>query len=224
MIEPLCVLITGGTRGIGLAIADRYRSQGHVVLAPSRAEMELGDVASIVEFAARHESTRIDVLVNNAAENVPRLLVDIEPDAFDRIGAVNIRAPFLLTKLFGTAMMRRGFGRIVNLGSVYSMVSKPKRVMYTTTKAALDGLTTSSAVELASGGVLVNCVCPGFVDTDLTRQNNTPEDIEKLVSTVPLGRLADPAEIARLVYYLGSRENTYVTGQSIVIDGGFLCQ
>jgi 3-oxoacyl-[acyl-carrier protein] reductase len=121
-------------------------------------------------------------------------------------------------------MAERGFGRIVNLSSVYALVSRPKRSMYTTTKAALNGLTRASAVELAYGNVLVNAVCPGFVDTDLTRQNNSPEDIARLCGTVPLGRLASPDEIATLVYFLGSRENSYVTGQTIVIDGGFTCQ
>ncbi len=224
MSESLRILVTGGTRGIGLAIADRYRSEGHLVVAPTRSEMELADETSIAAFLAEHGTLPYDVLINNAGENVPQALGEIAPAAFDRIAAVNIRGPFLLTQAFGVAMARRGFGRIVNISSVYSKVSRSKRSMYTTTKAALDGLTIASAVELGPNGVLVNAVCPGFVDTDLTRQNNSPADIERLLTAVPIGRLATPAEIANLVYFLGSRQNTYVTGQSIAIDGGFLCQ
>ena len=218
------MLVTGGARGIGRAIADRYRSHGHTVLTPTRAELELASDESLGIFLEAMAATPIDVLVNNAAENVPQMLEEIAPTTLDRALDVNIRAPFLLTKHFGVPMAERGFGRIVNLSSVYALVSRPKRSMYTTTKAALNGLTRASAVELAYGNVLVNAVCPGFVDTDLTRQNNSPEDIARLCGTVPLGRLASPDEIATLVYFLGSRENSYVTGQTIVIDGGFTCQ
>lgn len=218
------MLVTGGARGIGRAIADRYRAHGHTVLTPTRLELELASDESLGIFLDAMAATPIDVLVNNAAENVPQMLEEIAPTTLDRALDVNIRAPFLLTKHFGVPMAERGFGRIVNLSSVYALVSRPKRSMYTTTKAALNGLTRASAVELAYGNVLVNAVCPGFVDTDLTRQNNSPEDIARLCGTVPLGRLASPDEIATLVYFLGSRENSYVTGQTIVIDGGFTCQ
>ncbi len=218
------MLVTGGARGIGRAVADRYRAHGHTVFTPTRAELELASDESLDSFVNAMAATPIDVLVNNAAENVPQPLEEIATTTLDRALDVNVRAPFLLTKHFGVPMAARGFGRIVNLSSVYALVSRPKRSMYTTTKAALNGLTKASAVELAHGNVLVNAVCPGFVDTDLTRQNNSPEDIARLCGTVPLGRLASPEEIATLVYFLGSRENSYVTGQTIVIDGGFTCQ
>ncbi|GAC1542226.1 MAG: 3-oxoacyl-[acyl-carrier-protein] reductase [Vulcanimicrobiaceae bacterium] len=224
MNAPLTVLVTGGGRGIGRAVAEVFQGEGHTVLAPTRAEMDLAATESVETYVRSIASERVDVLVNNAAENEPQLLEDIAAPTVDRMLAINIRAPFLLTKLLGVDMASRGWGRIVNLSSVYSLVSRPKRSMYTTTKAALNGLTKASAVELAHGNVLVNAVCPGFVDTDLTRQNNSPDEIARLCGTVPLARLADPSEIARLIYFLGSHQNSYITGQTIVIDGGFTCQ
>jgi 3-oxoacyl-[acyl-carrier protein] reductase len=218
------VLVTGAARGIGKAIADRFRAGGHIVHTPSRGEMDLADASAVRRYAQSKIASNIDILINNAAENVPVLLGQMVPEALARALDINVEAPLLLTSYLGTSMASRGWGRIVNISSVYSLVSRAGRTMYTTAKSAINGLTRSSAVELGPRGVLVNAVCPGFVDTDLTRQNNTADEIAALLTSVPLGRLADPAEIARLVYFLGSDENTYVTGQAIPIDGGFLCQ
>lgn len=121
-------------------------------------------------------------------------------------------------------MAERGWGRIVNISSVYSLVSREKRSMYSTSKSALNGLTRALAVELGPRGVLANAICPGFVDTELTRQNNTPAEIAALCELVPLGRLAAVREIAEFAYYIGSEANTYITGQTLAIDGGFLCR
>jgi 3-oxoacyl-[acyl-carrier protein] reductase len=112
----------------------------------------------------------------------------------------------------------------VNLGSVWSIVSKPGRLSYSSAKHAIDGLTNTLALELAEHAILVNTVCPGFVDTEMTRQNNSSEEIEALCKQVPLGRIASPNEIAELVYFLGSEQNTYITGQKLVIDGGYTIQ
>jgi 3-oxoacyl-[acyl-carrier protein] reductase len=214
------VLVTGGARGIGRAIAERFASEGHTVIAPSRADMDLADPEQIERFMDGVGD--VDVLVNNAGENVPLAIEDIGVADLQRIIAVNETAPFLLMRRSGAQMAERGWGRIVNISSVYSLISRPKRTMYTTTKSALNGATKAFAVELGPRGVLVNAVCPGFVDTDLTRQNNTPAEIEGLRSQVPLGRLASPQEIADVVYYLGSERNTYITGQCLVVDGGYL--
>ncbi len=218
------VFVTGGTRGIGKAIADRFLAGGHTVLAPLRTELDLSDLQAVQEYTQRSALAAVDVLINNAGENKPLALGEITPKDLQRIVDVNVQAPFLLSRALGVAMAQRKWGRIVNISSVYSMVGRPKRALYTTTKSAINGLTKATAVELGPGNVLVNSVCPGFVDTDLTRQNNTPEEIGYLCSMVPLGRFAQPSEIAELVYFLGSDLNTYLTGQTIAIDGGFLCQ
>lgn len=221
--EKGTVLVTGAARGIGKAIADRYRNAGFRVLAPSRSEVDLSETDAVCAWAER-SATEVDILINNAGENRPLELAAISQPDVERIVRVNVTAPFLLARYAGMHMSRRNWGRIVNISSVYSLVSRERRSMYSTTKAALNGMTRALAVELGPRNVLVNSLCPGFVDTDLTRQNNSPAEIEALRNLVPLRRLASVEEIAQFAFYLGSSANTYITGQTIAIDGGFLCQ
>lgn len=215
-------LITGAARGIGKAIAERYSGEGYELVCPTREQVDLADIQQVESYVASLHD--IDVLINNAGENVPLPLEEISPSALQRIVNVNEVAPFLLARALGVAMAQRGWGRIVNVSSVYSLVSRPRRSMYTMTKSAINGLTRALAVELGPRNVLVNAVCPGFIDTALTRQNNTDAEIEALCANVPLRRLGSVSEIADLVFFLGSERNTYISGQAIAIDGGFLCQ
>jgi 3-oxoacyl-[acyl-carrier protein] reductase len=121
-------------------------------------------------------------------------------------------------------MKRRQYGRIVNVSSVWSLVTKEGRLPYSASKSALNGITRTLAVELAPHNVLVNAVAPGYVNTELTRKNNTPEAIKAFAEQLPIQRLAEPREIAELVAFLCSARNSYITGQVIAIDGGFLCK
>ena len=164
---------------------------------------------------------RIDVCVNNAGINRLNDIENIVDEDLQAMLDVDLRAPILITKAAATVMGRAGYGRIVNVGSIWNTVSKPRRTLYSTVKAGVHGLTIGSAVELAAKDILVNTVSPGFVMTDLTRQNNTDAQIKDLGGQVPVGRLAQPAEIANVVLFLASSSNTYVTGQNIVVDGGF---
>ncbi len=118
-------------------------------------------------------------------------------------------------------MRTRGWGRIVNLASIFGVISKPQRGAYSTSKFALDGMTAALAVEVASEGILANCVAPGFVDTELTHRILGEAGIAELAAATPVGRLARPEEIAELVAWLAGPVNTYLTGQNVVIDGGF---
>ena len=118
-------------------------------------------------------------------------------------------------------MKVKQFGRIINIGSIFGHVSKEYRFAYSTSKFALYGLTKSFAVELAKDNVLVNCIAPGFVDTDLTKEVLGSKGTADIVKRIPMGRLAQPEEIAGLARFLCSAENTYLTGQQIIIDGGF---
>ena len=133
----------------------------------------------------------------------------------------NLISPIRLIRGFVGQMKRRKFGRIVNIGSVWAVVSKAGRCVYSASKNGLHGVTNTLALELAPYNILVNTVCPGFVLTELTFKNNTPEQIATLAKDIPVGRLAQPEEIAETVYFFGSENNTYLTGQKIIIDGGF---
>ena len=214
-------LVTGAGRGIGAAIAQALRDAGMHVLAPSRGDVELADTASVERFAKEID---IDVLVNNAAENVPSRIEDMPVDDWERIVRIALTAPFILTKGAMPGMRSRGWGRIVNIGSAFSVVSREGRAAYSSAKSGLLGLTRTAAIEGAADGVLVNAVAPGYVRTALTEQNNPPERIAEICGTIPMGRLAEPEEVATLVAFLAGESNTYITGQLISIDGGFLCQ
>jgi 3-oxoacyl-[acyl-carrier protein] reductase len=217
------VLVTGAARGIGAAIASRFEENGWRTIRPTRAELDLADPSSVETFCSSSSET-IDALINNAGEN--RLgTIEALPDADLRaMVETNLLSNWRLLRWCAPMMAKRSWGRVVNIASVYGIKSRVARGAYTATKAAVIGLTKTAAIEFGPGNVLVNAVAPGFVETDLTRQNNTPEQIAALCAQVPLGRLAAPAEVANLVYWLGSEENTYITGQTIAIDGGFLIQ
>lgn len=222
--EQRTALITGASQGIGKAIAARYEREGYRVIAPPRQELDLSSRDSIAAFAARPENQAVDVLINNAAVNPVAEISAVSLETFDRALAVNLRAPLQLIQAVTPHMKGRRWGRIVNISSSYSIISRKGRVSYASSKSALNALTRTAALELASYNVLVNAVCPGFVGTEMTRLNNTPDEIEAIRQQIPLTRLADPDEIAGFVYFLGSPANTYITGQALIIDGGFLCQ
>jgi NAD(P)-dependent dehydrogenase (short-subunit alcohol dehydrogenase family) len=216
-------LVTGASRGIGAAIAARLRQGGANVLTPSRGELDLASNTSMDAYLASLKEP-VDILVNNAGIN--RLASGIEAadgDILDTL-QVNLIAPIRLIRGIAPQMVARRYGRIVNISSIWSMVSKPGRVSYATSKSGLNGMTRTLAVELAPFNVLVNAVAPGYVNTELTRQNNTKQEIDAIRKTIPLQRLAEPDEIATVVSFLCSEENSYITGQTILVDGGFTCQ
>ncbi len=163
----------------------------------------------------------IDVLINNAGVNKIESVTEISEDDWDWINAVNLRGPFLLTQAVSETMKEQNFGKIINISSVFGVISKEKRAAYSSTKWGLIGFTKAAALDLAPFNVQVNAVSPGFVDTDLTRRILGPENMKQLVETIPQGRLAQPEEIAKVVLFLCSEQNTYITGQNIVVDGGF---
>ena len=217
-------LVTGGSRGIGRQIAEALERRGVEVVAPSRSELDLLDPASIDAYVEAHRSDGFDILVNNAGINPIAPLEDVSADDWARTLQVNLTAPFRLIQGFSPEMKRRGWGRVVNISSIWAVVSKGGRAPYSAAKSALVGLTRTTALELAPQGVLVNAVCPGFVETELTHANNTAEQLRAIERTIPIGRLAQPEEIARFVAFLCSPDNSYLVGQAIVVDGGFTCQ
>lgn len=222
--DRVCVaLVTGGSRGIGQAIAERLRQHRVSVVTPSRQQLDLADNASVDRWIADNQSLSVDILVNNAGINLLSPVSDISHDTWEQMLSVNLSAALRLTQAFAPGMASRGWGRVLNLSTIFSLVTKEGRAAYSITKAALNALTRSAAVEYGPAGVLVNALAPGYVDTDLTRQNNSPETLEKICSLIPLRRLASVEELANVAAFLLSEENTYMTGQVVVADGGFTC-
>jgi len=215
-------LITGASRGIGLAIAARFSDLGAHVLTPTHAELDLGDGAAVRRYAAGLTEP-IDILVNNAGVNLLGSADEVSDAEFDETLRVDLTAPLLLVRALAPHMAARGYGRVLNVSSIWSLVGKPRRFAYSVAKSGLNGLTRALAVEVAGSGVLVNAIAPGFVNTELTRQNNSPAELAAAKALIPLGRLAEPAEIAELAAFLCSSRNTFVTGQVIAADGGYTC-
>lgn len=216
-------LVTGASRGIGYAIAARLRLGGALVLTPTRAELDLLSNASIDAYLASLTEP-VDILVNNAGIN--RLAAGTEAsdgDIQDTL-QVNLVAPIRLIRGLASQMVARCYGRIVNTSSIWSVVTKPRRVTYSASKSGLNAVTRTLAVELAPFNVLVNAIAPGYVNTELTKQNNSEQELVAIRETIPLRRLAEPEEIAELTAFLCSEKNSYITGQVIMADGGFTCQ
>ena len=214
--------VTGGSRGIGKAIAARLRVGGAKVLTPARRELDLLSNASIDAYLSTLREP-VDILVNDAG--ISRLGSATEASDADIQDTlqINLVAPLRLIRGLVPAMMERRYGRIVNISSIWSMVSKPRRITYAASKSGLNGLTRTLAVELAPHSILVNAVAPGYVLTEMTRQNNTEAELSAICQTIPAQRLAQPEEIAEVVAFLCSKANSYLTGQTILVDGGFTC-
>jgi len=235
------VIVTGGTRGIGAAIVELFQQCNAQVIGTGTNTKELERLnqeskekktdyihldftsnESIQKFLGHiNKRDRIDVLINNAGVNKIDSIKDIAEDDWDWINNVNLRGPFLLTRAVSNIMQNQGYGRMVNIASIFGIVSKAKRAAYSTTKWGLVGFTKAVALDLAPHNILVNAVSPGFVDTELTRKILGNKEIEELIDTIPQKRLADAGEIAKTVVFLTSHHNTYITGQNIIIDGGF---
>ncbi len=217
-------LITGGSRGIGKAAAKLFADRGYEVILPTRQELDLLDGNSVDRFVERMSLESIDTVVNNAGINEIDLLENVSDAQLEQMLMTDLISPIRLLRGLIPQLRKSPAGRIVNIGSVWAVVSKQGRSIYSAAKNGLHGITNALAIELSEAGILVNTVCPGFTRTELTRKNNTPEQIAQLSCQIPLGRMAEPEEIAKLIYFLGSVENTYITGQKIVIDGGYTIQ
>lgn len=216
-------LVTGGSRGIGLSIAQTLSGYGYNVILPTRQEMNLLSNDSIDKYLSVL-SDRIDIVVNNAGINPIAEIQNIGDSDIDDTLQVNLVAPFRIIKNLVPAMIENHFGRIVNISSIWSIVSRSGRAVYSASKSGLNGMTRTMAIELAQYNILINNVAPGYVNTELTNKNNSPEEIEMIKNSIPARRLAEPKEIAEAVHFLVSDLNTYITGQTLFIDGGYTCQ
>lgn len=214
-------LITGASGGIGKSIKDLFESRDIMVIAPTRQELNLNSNTGIKNYVSTIKD--IDILINCAGINELCSIEELTEEKLNETIQVNLISQTMLIKYVSAVMKQKKYGRIVNFSSIWSDFSKERRIMYTIAKAGVKGLTTASAVELSKYNILVNAVAPGFVNTEMTSKNNTPEQIKKIAESLPVKRLAEPKEIAEFVFFLASEKNTFITGQTIYIDGGFSC-
>tara|TARA_B100001167_G_C16770173_1_gene306677 strand:+ start:1458 stop:2171 length:714 start_codon:yes stop_codon:yes gene_type:complete len=232
--RKLRAVVTGATRGIGYAVAQKLLDNDIEVIGtgttlesniPDGAEFcqaDFLDKKLLQNFILLIKSKKIDILVNNAGINKIDKFESVKEEDFDKIIRVNLKAPFLLSQAVIPHMKEKKWGRIVNIASIWSQKSKEHRASYSASKFGLDGITAALSVELAEYGILANSVSPGFVDTDLTRKILGDVGIKEIQKRIPIKRLGKVEEIAELVCWLASDSNSYLSGQNIVIDGGFV--
>jgi 3-oxoacyl-[acyl-carrier protein] reductase len=237
-------IVTGASRGIGRAIAERLSADGRLVVLVSRsvpqleqvregieqmggaAEVRGCDVAdgealsgTVEEVASTHG--RLDILVNNAGVTRDGLIMRMTDEDFDEVIAVNLKSAFIACRAAARPMMRGRFGRIINVGSVTGMMGNPGQANYAAAKAGLVGLTKTLARELGSKGITANVVAPGFINTEMIAA--LPRELlDDVVKRLPVRRIGEPEEIAHVVSCLSSDLAGYVTGQVLVVDGGLL--
>jgi 3-oxoacyl-[acyl-carrier protein] reductase len=240
--ENRIALVTGASRGIGAAIAKRLAAEGATVVAAARtaadlervvseireaggsaaaAVLDLSDPASI-EAAAKAAIAahgEVHVLVNNAGVTDDNLILRMSREAWDRVLSTNLTGVFLLTQAIVKSMIRKRYGRIVNVTSVVALMGNAGQANYAASKAGLIGLTKTVARELASRNVTCNAVAPGFIATAMT-EKMTDEARAKLTGEIPLERLGTPEDVAAAVAYLASEEASYVTGTVLNVSGG----
>lgn len=231
-------LVSGGTRGIGAAIAARLHRRGIIVVAAYRTDDDAAaalraqvgihtvkaDVADpsacamLVERIADRYG-RLDVLVNNAGLLIEQPATETSTESWNQAVAVNLSAPFHLSRAVIPVMRRHGFGRIVNVSSVTAVMGSPTEAAYGAAKAGLHGMTRSLARETARDGITVNCVVPGVFETDMTAA--MPERTRAaILRLIPVGRRGDPDELARAVEFLVDDDAGYITGSVLTVDGG----
>ena len=215
------ILITGASRGIGKAIKIALEKKGFHCHTPTRDELDVSNPVSINAYFSSL-NVEIDGLVNNAGINILGDIDSINDIDTEKMINTNLVAPLKLIQLVVKNMKQKGYGRIINISSIWGVRSKKFRTLYSLTKFGLNGITKSLARELGENNILVNSIAPGYVNTEMTNKNISDVAQYKIKETIPLGRFAEPMEVANLVAFLLSDENTYITGQTITIDGGFL--
>jgi len=233
-------LITGAARGIGAEIAATFRREGAELAlldididrllntaAPLDAialEVDLADVESTVDVVGRAIDGLggIDILVNNAGILKMAPLLEIDPADWDFTFAVNVRAMLVTIQLAAKAMIPHGRGAIINMASMGGKVGGPNQAHYAASKAAVISLTQVAAKELGAHGITVNCICPGYVLTEMGAATRTEAMVQEWSSKSPLGRLAEPSDVANMALFLASDEASYCTGQAMNVTGGMV--
>ena len=241
-------LVTGGSKGLGKAMARGFAMAGADVVISSRHEDELkAALSEIVEGtgvrgtyfvadmtqreeverlakSALSEMGRVDILVNNAGSNVPQAIDEITDESWDRIIELNLTSCIVLTRALVGQMKERKWGRIIHISSIMALASKVGRGAYSATKAALVGIARTNALELGPHGITANCIAPGPFLTDLPQSVLSQAEIQNFANRTALGRWGDPKEMIGTALLLASDAGSYITGETIVVDGGTLCK
>lgn len=236
-------LVTGAAKGIGKAIALKLADEGANVIinyaSSDQAAQELvgiieskgvkavaikGDVSNAEQAEALVEQAilqfgSVDILINNAGITKDNLLLRMKEEDWDRVMEVNLKGTFLMTKLVGKTMLKKRFGKIVNITSIVGLMGNAGQANYAASKAGVIGFTKSVAKEFASRGINVNAVAPGFIKSDMTDSLNE-EVVKNYLQNIPLGSLGEPEDVANAVVFLCSEESRYMTGQILSVDGG----
>ena len=224
------VLITGANRGIGKGIAQSLLSSGFQILATSRkienfdfnhenltkASLDIGDTNAVAEFQKVVEEFNPSILINNAGITKDNLFLRMTEDDWNEVINTNLTGVFRVTKLVAKGMLKQRWGRVINISSIAGIMGNPGQTNYSASKAAVDAFTRSLAKELGSRNITVNSIAPGFIETDMTEGILDKSIIDK----IPLKRAGTVEDITSLVNFLCSDESNYITGQTLVVDGG----
>ncbi|MGA3267088.1 MAG: 3-oxoacyl-[acyl-carrier-protein] reductase [Verrucomicrobiota bacterium] len=243
-LENQIAVVTGAGRGIGRAIALNFAAEGAEVVCISRTQensdkvageiralgrkawahaVDVADAAAVSAAAEKilAECGKVDILVNNAGVTRDGLLMRMSDADWDTVLNTNLKGAFLVTKAFSRAMIKARSGRIINVTSVIGLIGNAGQCNYAASKAGLIGFTQSAAKELASRGITVNAIAPGFIETDMTAEMK-PEMREAILRQIPLGRFGQAEDIAGVALFLASAAARYVTGQVLTVDGGMV--
>ncbi len=231
------IFISGASRGIGKSMAKHFAKSNFNVVGTSRNNFKFDDdlenlLPIKLDVTSRNDvkdcfdelktkNLLPDILINNAGITADQLFLRMSDDDWDNVINTNLTGTFNLTKIFLKNMIKNKFGRIINISSISGLMGNPGQVNYSSSKAALNGFTKSLAKEVGSRNITVNCVAPGFIDTDMTSYIGQKERNE-ILKKIPLNKFGSPEDISKLVMFLMSDEASYITGQTISIDGGLL--
>lgn len=216
------VYITGTSKGIGKSVKDKFSDNGWNTNEHNSEILDLSDIELVKEyFNKKFSDSPPAVLVLNAATNENILFENIDTEKFQRYQNINTLANIYIIQSALHYMKAINFGRIVLVGSIWSSRTRITKSLYSISKASLKGVCTTLTIEYANQNILTNIVSPGIVKTEMTNNNLSKGDKEAFLNKIPMKRFAEPSEIANLIYFLGSEDNSYISGQEIFIDGGF---
>lgn len=218
------VFLTGGSGGIGSEIKKYFKQLNASVIAPDVDELDLLSEDSIKKYLENNKNLKVDIFVHCAGINKLAEAEELTIDLMESVYRVNVSSAVVLLSEFIQNMKQNKYGKIVFITSLYSLVSRERRTPYSASKSSLLGVSRTLALELAPYNIMVNCVAPGYVDTEMTRKNLSVKEIEDIEKSLPTGRLQKTEEISDIVGFLCSDFNKSITGQQIAVDGGFTCR